>query len=265
VGEFYRGLYEQRTDLKPKQTTQGLYIFSPDGKLYRAWNTRGGEKLKDELRAVLKEYKAPPVPASLEEDHDPSSERYPPKGTQVVNCFARVTKADWPSAPQGTQKIFQSATGREHLWVLKSEVPLVARGKLPHALVRRIARFHLNDFTRGEPDIWKPEDLKKVEMDLEPDGSGYKLTGEVEIEDPSGRAGYMAKLLGRVEANNGKLTKFDVVARGTYHGHGQFTHNSAPEGGFELVIAFALPPEGTGDALKAPPQGLQMYKTYLSP
>lgn len=263
--EHYRAIVSQRSDLAPGQTTQGFYIYAPDGKLYRGWNTRGSERLKGELLAVLKEYKPPPAPGRLEEDREETPKRRPPKGTVIVDAYARITRADWPQAKSSHTKIFQTATGRERLWVLKGEASALARGKLQRSLERRIARFLLNDYTRGEPDLWTPEDLKKVELDVAPEGSGYRLTGEVELGSREGRAGYVAKLLGRIESDGSRLTRFDLVARGIYHGHGQFTKNGPP-GDFTLVIATRLAPETEGEALLAPPQGAAaVYDAYLNP
>jgi hypothetical protein len=60
------------------------------------------------------------------------------------------------------------------------------------------------------------------------------------------------------------LTKFDVVARGLYHGEGMFT-KGAPPGEFTLVIAMTLADVKDGEALKAPPQGINNYNAYVNP
>jgi hypothetical protein len=264
LAEFYRGLIAQRPDLKPGATSQGFYIFAPDGKLYRGYNARGCDSLKKAIREVLTEYKPPALPSGEMETEDPSEERKPPKGTVIVNCFAKITEANWPPAKGLHQKLFQTSTGRERLWILKNEASSLARGKMPKALVQRIVKFHLNDFTRGEPNIWQNPDLRRFDIDLAPEGSGYRLTGAVELGDPRGRCGYVASLYGRVESSGSTLTKFDIVARGQYHGEGQFT-KGAPPGQFTLVIAMTLADAKDGAALAAPPQGLNNYSAYVNP
>jgi hypothetical protein len=264
LAEFYRALIAQRPDLKPGATSQGFYLFDPEGKLYKGYNSRGCDALKKAIRDVVASYKPPALPSGAMETEDPSDERTPPKGTVIVDCFAKITEAEWPPAKGLHQKLFQTSTGREHLWIMKNEASSLSRGKMPKALVKRIAKFHLNDFTRGEPNIWQIADLKKMEMDLEPDGNGYRLTGSVEIGDERGRLGYRASLYGRVESSSSKLTKFDVVAKGLYHGEGMFT-KGAPPGEFTLVIAMRLADVKDGEALKAPPQGVNNYNAYVSP
>ena len=65
------------------------------------------------------------------------------------------------------------------------------------------------------------------------------ITGSVHLATRSGDRGYRAKLFGFVRAESGKVTRFDVVARGRYWGEGTFTPG-APAGKFPLAVAFTL-------------------------
>jgi hypothetical protein len=129
----------------------------------------------------------------------------------------------------------RNALGRDHLWLRQDEAEALARGALPESVQRRIARFHLIDNTRGEPPMWREDEVKKLEMALR-DG---RLAGSVHLETKAGDRGYRADLLGLVEAKDGNVVRFDLVVKGQFWGEGTFTRG-APKGKFPLAIAFTL-------------------------
>jgi hypothetical protein len=140
--------------------------------------------------------------------------------------------------------MFQDALARDHLWIRKDEAAALARGELPESVMRRIARFHLIDNTRGEPPMWAAKEIRKLEMSL----SGGKLVARVHLETDSGDRGYEADLLGFVGPG-----RFDVVAKGLFWGEGTYT-GRAPKGKFPLAVAFTLA-AGAKEANKVAPQG----------
>lgn len=264
VGEFYRKVVTQREGMKEalekNSTTQGFYIFDSEGNLYSGWNSRGGEFLKKNLKEALQKHK--PSTETPPKDDDNHDERRPPKNATVVDVFAKITQAQYPPGnPTPQQKAFRDSVGRDHLWITKGEASTIARGKLPRAVIERIARYHLNDFTRGEPTLWKESEIVKSEMKLEPDGALYKLTGEVELSADRGARGYKAQLYGYVDGDRDRLTRFDIIAKGTFHGFGPYTKNGPP-GDFTLVIAFRLP-QTENVACEAPPQGVASGSGYM--
>lgn len=264
AGDFYRKVVTQREGMQEaldkRSTTQGFYIFDPEGKLYFGWNARGGDILKKNLRDALAKYKSPAAPP--DDRDDPRKGRHPPEGAAVVDVFAKITEASYPMGGASAHMLaFRNSTGRDHLWISKSEIGSLSRGKLPRALMERITRYHLNDFTRGEPPIWTEADIVKSEMRLEPEGNIYKLTGEVELSADRGSRGYKASLFGYVDASREKLERFDIVARGSFHGFGQFTKPSPPVGAFTLAVAFHVAPPG--EASEAPPLGVASGGGYM--
>ena len=96
------------------------------------------------------------------------SQKRPPKGCIVVNVYSRVLEAQYPSGPKRFGRIFRGSTGRDHLWILAAELEALAKGEMPQALKMRIARFHLIDNTRGEPPMWRREEIEACELDLRP-------------------------------------------------------------------------------------------------
>src|SRR4029450_7956680 len=129
----------------------------------------------------------------------------------------------------------KTSLGREHLWIRKDEVQALVKGELPESLTKRIVRYHLVDNTRGTPTGWTEPEIQKLEMKL----SEGRLTGRVHLETKDGKRGYQADLLGFVQAKDGKVTRFDVVASGEFWGQGTYTPG-APKGRFPLAISFTL-------------------------
>lgn len=263
TGDFYRKIVSQREgmsdQLEANKTTQGFYIFDSDGKLYEGWNSRGSETLLQKLRKTLGSFKNPA--AAPEPGEDPEQERRPPRGSVVIDTFCKITEASYASGKVNPHtQAFRDSTGRDHLWITKGEANSVMRGKLQKSLVNRIVRFHLNDFTRGEPDMWALADIQKADLALVPEGRGYRLTGDVALSADRGRRGYVAQMFGIVETDGSRITRFDAVAKGRFHGEGKFTKN-APPGEFTLVVAFRL---ATGNvASLSPPQGIADFGAYL--
>jgi hypothetical protein len=144
--------------------------------------------------------------------------------------------------------MFQTSTGRDPLWIRKAEHDALVKGELPESLKVRLVRCHLEDTTRGKANFWHFQDLKKVDLRLE----NGRLIGEVHLETADGTRGFLASLLGFVEAREGKLTRFDLVAKGVYWGEGTYTRG-APKGKFPFAVAFSLA-SGTEEADRIPPQ-----------
>jgi len=253
-GEFYRCIVSQDAEITPDRSTQGFYVALADGTLVAAWYNRGpgilGPHLGGALRR-LREEKAVPTgrfPEGGAGVADARLDRKPPEGGMVVEVFTRILEGDWSDAPDGERgRLFRESTGRDRLWVRAEEAKAIAKGELPVALQRRIARFHLIENTRGTPPVWAAGEVKSVAMALEraasaPPGGGvgYRLVGTASLLAVDGSRGFDADLLGHVEAGaSGAITRFDVVARGAAWGQGRYTQHG-PKGRYKLAIAFSL-------------------------
>jgi hypothetical protein len=262
-GDFYRKVVFQRDGMVADRTTQGFYIFSPDGALIRGWNNRDVGKLREALRRAADDYR-PPKSGALDAKPDSNFARTPPPGGLVVDVHSRILKGEWPEASDDWQKIFRSATGRDHLWITKQEVDALARGDFPKSLATRIARYHCIDNTRGEPPMWERPEVSNLRMDCRPAKSGFSIEGEVRLATAAGERGYDARATGVVEAKGDRVTRFDLVVRGDFFGEGTFT-KGAPKGKFTLAIAFTLAEESPARAeiRKVPPQGARDLGDYL--
>lgn len=257
-GEFYRKVVKQepsRQDMN--SSTQGKYALDAAGRLF-GFDNHGSDRVgrvKALLAKALREHAPTEAVAVQPGKIHPYFDRTLKNGTLAVDVTARVLDAETREKDE-RKRIFLASLGRDHLWIRAEEVAELAAGRLPEPLVKRIARFHLNDFTRGEPDMWRPEEIRKLELTLK-DG---RLTGSLRFETASGKRGYEAELLGFVESRDGRLTRFDLVAKGEFWGKSALVSSSI-EGRFPLGVAFRLS-DPNAEESKVPPQGARDLAGY---
>ena len=256
--KFYRQVVYQREGIHKGVTSQGFYIFSPDGRLINGWNNRDTDKVKRLLKAALANYHGPKQLEAFSATGNRQFNRELPAGGMVVDVFSKITDAKWPTAKEKWEEayfaMFRASEGRDHLWITREEIASLTRGTMPDTLTRRIARFHLIDNTRGEPPMWSDTELRAAKITATPEGGKLRLAGDVEATTTRKDRSYHMKLLGYVETKGDTLVRFDLVARGRFRGHGEYTATSAPVGDFTLAIAFTLA-EQASEAAKVPPQG----------
>ena len=251
-GEFYRKIASQGPRNNFGSTTQGFYIATAAGKLLLYNNNRDPEKLLRLMKERLREYDlgahSKGMAAIAVNSIDRRYTLSPPKNGLVIRVQAKVLGGYEPTSNEN-RKIFQSAVSRDNLWITAEEHHKLVSGQVPESLQRRIARFHLVDNTRGEPPMWKKQEIRSLRMLLR-DG---ELKGVVHLETENGDRGYEAEILGHVETQNGKVTRFDLVSLGDFWGEGTYTKNG-PKGRFPLAITFRLA-DGSDVADPLPPQG----------
>jgi hypothetical protein len=285
AGEFYRKVVFQREGMVPDRTTQGFYIFGPDGALISGWNNRDTGKVRDRLRKAADDY-APAKDAKSARGNakqhddakkrdaanassaDPQFVREPPDGGLVVDVHSRIVKASWPDDGDEWQKILRGASGLDHLWITKDEVEELARGRFPTSLATRIARFHCIDNTRGEPPTWEKAEVKALQMETKAartaGASGLEIEGQVQLATESGDRRFDARAFGVLERKGDRITRFDLAIRGQFSGEGTFT-KGAPPGEFTLAIVFTLadPSEVERARTTVPPQGARWLDDYF--
>ena len=247
-GDFYRKIAGQGPRNNFKSTTQGLYLATASGKLLGYNNNRGGDRIRRMMKKALDSFEAPAAAVIKRSKVDARYNPKPPEGGLVVRVQTKVL-GGYEETEDRWQKIFHNALSRDNLWVTKEEQDALAAGRVPAALQKRIARYHLVDNTRGEPPMWKADEIRSIEFSLK-DG---RLSGGVHLETASGKRGYKVSLRGHVEKKNGKITRFDLVALGEFWGEGTYTRG-APKGKFPLGASFTLA-DGSDIADGVPPQG----------
>jgi hypothetical protein len=143
--------------------------------------------------------------------------------------------------------------------------------------MRRIARFHLRDFVRGEPFAWPEEAIRRAELESEVvavSGGEVRLAlrGAVRLEwehrwvrpeDGEERrypSGYDCALWGEAtwDAGRGAFTAFELVAAGQRWGASQYNNREDDLGPQPLGIAFTL--AGDAPSERTPPHCLRTWR-----
>ena len=273
-GAYFRKVAGQRYggEIPEGVSAQGLYVATPDGRLLRSDHFHPDPKrVAAMLDASLAEWKPGPnsTPLPTRAATDGRLARTPPEGGLILNVFTRIPQR----LTFGAQWTPNHATGRDHMWITRDEGRSLlprewrkgASAPVPQAVAERLARFHLTDNVRGEPPMWRREDLRRAAMTLtveDPAAGRLKLSGTVELRHGDER-GYVAKLQGYLtyDRKRERFTRFDALSWGEAWGEGPFT-KGAPTGKFPLVVAFSL--AGNSPADRVPPQASRDYQSYFS-
>ncbi|MSR55209.1 MAG: hypothetical protein EXS09_18260 [Gemmataceae bacterium] len=290
-GKFFRDVSNQGPRKNDTGATrQGIYCFTADGKLLTYKNAgQAPDVMRETLRQGLREWKKLPEerrkPGSVKvDDLDKSDARYtrtPPPGGLIVNVYTRILDRDMGEFCKGTCKTLGGdKAARDHLWLTESEwkglVPTEPKkgdkNPLPAKVAERILRFHLTDNTRGEPPMWRREDIRSQELTLTveevtPSTIRLRLDGSALLATNADAAkadrGFDVRLLGYIQFDRTKklIKKFSVVAVGDHWGHGAFTGGARP-GRQPLGVAFELS-TGKSAADLVPPQAGREIDAYL--
>ena len=229
-------------------TTQGHYMATADGEFLAYRNHRDPEVLLDVMRESLKKFRPREVAPIDPGESDRRFVYGPPEGGLVVRVHSRIL-GGYEETNDRWKKIFQTGTGRDNFWIRKDEHEALVRGELPASLVSRMQRFHFVDNTRGEPPMWDESEIRDTQLSLE-EG---RVEGTVHLRTEAKDREFRANVLGMVETDGEKVTRFDFVVRGGFEGEGRYTRG-APEGEFPLAIVFTLA-DGSDAADAIPPQG----------
>ncbi|MDP7012315.1 MAG: hypothetical protein QF685_13175 [Verrucomicrobiota bacterium] len=247
-GRFYQKIANQGPRKIGRGTTQGLYTADASGRLLAFTNNRGAHRVQRMLQTALQKHRPAKVAAITKGAPDARYNPQPPKGGLVVRVTSKILNG-YEEPENEFRRIFQTSLGRDNLWIRADEHAALAKGQLPESLLKRLARYHLVDNTRGEPPMWRENEIQKLEGKIE---NGH-LRASAQLKNTKGDRGYEAELLGYVETKAGKVTRLDIVAKGQFWGEGTYTRN-APKGRFPLAIAFTLA-DGKDTADTIPPQG----------
>ena len=257
-GEFYRKVASQGPRNNFQQTTQGHYVCSPDGTLlgFTSYHV-SAERTRAMMKKAIESFDSKPL-ASLKMTKnfkiDSKYRRDPPEGGLHLRVFTKVLSG-YESPDQSWKTAMHKSVGRDNAWFKAGEKISIERwinkgGQFPEKLLLRLARFSLNDNTRGEPDRWTAKQVRVAELSIDSQG---KMTGRVHLETENGKRGYVASLIGMAKTSEDGVVRFDLLAKGEYWGSSRFTHG-APKGKFPLVVALELS-DGSESMDRIPPHG----------
>jgi hypothetical protein len=288
-------LFRRVADQGPRKgeggsTRQGIYCFTADGQLLAYKNAgQAPDVMRDVLRQALHAWQHLPAerrkPGAVQmadaDRTDPHYSRTLPPGGLIVTVYTRILDrvgGEWCKGRCKTQGGDQVA--RDHLWLTEAECKALVpadpqagdRFPLPPKVAERILRFHLIDNTRGEPPMWRREDIRSQRLTLTveevtPAAVRLRLDGSARLANnadvsKAGR-GFDVRLLGFFHCDRAKrlIDRFDVVAIGDHWGEGTFTGGARP-GRQPLGIAFELA-RGDSAADLVPPQAAREIDAYF--
>lgn len=248
------------------QTAQGFWVLGAGGDFYGYNNNRSIERVHAMLDAALLKFNAAPskeeagpTPEQLQAPSAPQ----PPEGASIVRVHARIRPV-----PEGCADS-NRRVGRDHVWVTKEEVASLAKGEMPETFIGRIARFHLVDNVRGEPDMWTGAQVRKLattqpNIEREADRLRVRFRTRFAMQTEDTKRGYEGELDAEIEIDEkaSRVVRFRAFAGGEAWGASTYTPG-APEGKFTLLIAMI---EATDEVAKAvPPQGINWGGEYWRP
>lgn len=289
-GEFFRAM-ATAAGCKGEggATRQGIYVFTADGTVLGYKNAgQNAEVMKEVFRDALAKFerlpKAKREPGAVQIPDpgkpDPRYFRPLPKDGLVVRVNARILdRKDDGYCPGTCSMSGGDKASRDFLWLTKDEVNSLVPANaavgqtlpVPAAVADRVARFHLVDNTRGEPEFWKKDEVRSNDITLtvtavSADAIEFRLDGAALMTthaDP-GQAdrGYDVKLRGelRYRPKTGAFDRFDVAAVGPHWGEHAYTGKARP-GKTPLGVAFTLA-DVSKPGNTIPPQGVRWDPPY---
>lgn len=289
-GAFFRKVADQGPRKgQGGSTRQGIYCLTPDGTLLAYRNAQDPAVMRDVLRQGLRAWQKLPaerrkpgaVKVGVEGKVDTRYARRPPPGALVVKVSTRILDRADGKYVRGTCSFpGGEKAARDHLWITAEEAKALVPAEpkkgqsfpLPAALAERIVRFHLIDNTRGEPPMWRPEEIRSQKLTLTveevtPTAVRLRLEGAVLLASAAdatkAKRGFDVRLLGTIRYDRAKsvIDRFDVVALGEHWGAGTYTPNPRP-GRQPLGVAFELALTPTPADL-VPPQAAREIGAYL--
>ena len=234
-GRFYQKIANQGPRNDMKLTTQGFYIATASGDLLHFNNNRGPDRIKKLMRQALSGKRrkvAEPIEAGGEPLESPTTK---PSGAVVIQVNSKVL-GGYQESDRPYLQVMQDAIGRDNLWIYAAEIEQLTKGDFPESLAKKLVRFHGVDNTRGEAPMWSDQQIESLQIEMDTDGT---LQGSVNLSTDDGKRSYRADIRGHVELNQGALTRFDIVLKGDFVGHGRYTPH-APPGAFPLAVTLRL-------------------------
>jgi hypothetical protein len=257
-GDFYRSVVIQGPRKTVKTNTSGHYCFAPDGTLlgFAAEDVLPDDfvKLLDQALADLHVVDAPPIENTKPDRY---FHRVFPEGGMAVVVTAKVLSGYGPTDDRRVAAA-QESIGCDYLWIRKDEVEALAKGSLPESLRVRMLQWHLTTPNVGAAWGWAREEIRKGELRL----SDGRLSGGFQLEAAPGSKGFTngrgfeGSFAGVLEAKGGKLTRFDLVAKGIAWGKHE-NGGWPPRTKYPLAVAFTLADDADPIARRVPPNGIR--------
>ena len=187
-----------------KACTIGMSIYTADGKKLASGGGYEPGAVRSLIKKSLSEFKPETVSAVVPPRDEAATAqlRRPPEGGLILYVTWKLIgeiQAEGNATTGNGQydKVFQRALGSDRLWVRKDEAQALASGTFPESLKARMLRHHVQ--------YVMSKDAKSLDLSL----AGGRIEGTIPLGDSR-----RADCLGFVEANNGKVTRFELLLKG---------------------------------------------------
>lgn len=259
-----RAAMKLKPDVLSGTTAQGFYIIAADGDALAYNNNRNVDRVLGIMDKALASFKASGGVEIADAEIDAPTGRRPAPGTSILRIFSRVRPL-----PAGCDASNENV-GRDHYWITADEVRhLLQTDSLPDSAVTRLYRFALVDNVRGEPDHWKPGEIRTAILDtkkvIEIDGKiTFDVTGRFEMSTGDNGRGLLGSLKGRfvVDAVQSSIRECRLFVEANAWGRSTYTPNP-PNGKFPMVFAIVEANDETAKVV--PPQAIFYGKEYFDP
>lgn len=235
-GEFFRSVCSHI-----RYWQSGACLFTPDGKVLGQCSATSRKEVLDLLKTALPKFRPPAKPYVLEPlknvDEKHLYHVQPPKGTVVVTTMMTHLSEKGTGRSTSIDRLRQQTVAIDRLWIRQDEVQTISQGTFPESLKRRLAVWHLVDSITFDQN--RRGTVKKFDLELK-EG---RLTGSMEMATQNSHCMNLS-ILGTIEVREGKMIRFDLVARGMRCAHGGEPYPIAFA--FRLAdkkhVAFRIPP-----------------------
>lgn len=264
-------------------TLQGIYCATPSGEFLASINSNNPAEMAGMLRRALVAWQTLPRTRRLQAE-DPAEqsiaraqiEQFPEDGL-LLRCTVRDLPRDTPNATTW----WGQAWNQDNLWLRADEALALMPRELkkgatldwPEHLARRLVRFNLVDFVRGQTtsyaseqvhEAWLRTEVVKTKrnkwVELRFTGGSRASTGTwpgegLQIENPAaGSRGLGTQMRGsaRFDFKTGRFTEFELVAVGVRWGQTDFNFRENDHGPAGIAFVFRLAERDDPQARVAP-------------
>ncbi len=236
------------------ETTQGFYVVDAAGGAYGWNNNRDVDRVLGFMRSGLTQYRSVASRDVLQIQPKEDGIPDPPAGATVLRVYQRIMPV-----PKGADSANENVQ-RDHFWLLASESAALVKGQVADTLSLRLCRFVFNDAIRGEPDMWRPQEISERSFSASRKGDVVTLEGSFAMATAKRERGLKGKLTAEIRFSGERVVGFKGVADTTAWGQSNYTPNP-PKGEFPLKFAFILAPT-TPDTVA--PQATNHGASYLT-
>lgn len=245
-GEFFR-----RVCKSIRYWQSGACIFTPTGQVLGQCSATSRKEVLTLLKTALPKFEPPAEPFVIEPpgkiDKENLYDVKPPPGAVVVTTMMTHLSDRGSGRSPWFDKLLPRTVAIDRLWIRKDEGAALAAGRFPQSLKKRIEIWHLVDSITFDQN--RRGTVKRFDLELK----GGRLTGALEMATKNSHSMEL-EILGFIDFKGERMTRFDLVARGT--------RRAAKGADYPVAYAFSLA-DPTHVAFNVPPYPVLGYSAKL--